>query len=50
MKANYLLAIVFGMLNIAHGLTHPVEGENLFVMAGIAVISWCLVLMRVNRK
>lgn len=41
---------VFGMLNIAHAVTNPVQGENLFAMFGIACIAWAATIYKVTTK
>lgn len=47
----YILLLVFGLLNIAHGLGNPVgfNEENLFIMGGTAIIGLAIVLKHGNK-
>jgi len=50
MKKIMVLCVVFGLMNIALGLSNPVEGENLFVMFGLGIIGWTAIMYRVNKS
>jgi hypothetical protein len=39
-KRIVVLAYVFGLLLIAEAFTNQTQGENLVMMAGLAVIGW----------
>jgi hypothetical protein len=47
----YIFLLVFGLLNIAHGLGNPsgFNDENLFIMGGMAVIGLAIIFKHGNK-